>query len=145
MYFLKTGSFTPKEVSQGPAVVNCGCAAAVPSCHLSVLVSGWQCAHISVRFYLCLCNSGWIAMCCVVIGAMGCVNPSCWAAWLCAVCWGDPLLSGAHSETNIVLHKSCSSVKMPVKVHAAHVHFMLERPAPWAKMSVCIDDVWMCV
>ncbi len=42
---------------------------------------------------------------------------------------GYSLLSGAHSDTYIVLHKSWHSVKMPVKVHAAHVHFMLERPA----------------
>lgn len=58
---------------------------------------------------------------------------------------GYSLLSGAHSDTYIVLHKSWHSVKMPVKVHAAHVHFMLECPALRAGMSVCIDDVRMCV
>lgn len=42
---------------------------------------------------------------------------------------GYSLLSGAHSDTYIVLYKSWRSVKMPVKVHAAHVHFMLEGPA----------------
>lgn len=30
---------------------------------------------------------------------------------------------------HIVLNKSWRGLKMPVKVHAAHVHFMLERPA----------------
>lgn len=39
------------------------------------------------------------------------------------------LLSGSHSDTYIVLHKSRCGEKMPVKVHAAHVHFMLECPA----------------
>lgn len=43
---------------------------------------------------------------------------------------GYSLLSGPHSDKYIVLHKSWRSVKMPVKVHAAHVHFMLECPAP---------------
>lgn len=46
---------------------------------------------------------------------------------------GHSLSSGAHSDTYIVLHKSWRGVKMPVKVHAAHVHFMLERPALRAK------------
>lgn len=51
---------------------------------------------------------------------------------------------GARSDTYIVHHKSWRGVKMPVKVHAAHVHFMLECPAPVSGdecVCVCIDDV----
>ena len=63
---------------------------------------------------------------CVVIGRRlvltGLTGLLCYAS-------AHSLLSGAHSDTYIVLHKSWRGVKMPVKVHAAHVHFMLECPA----------------
>lgn len=59
---------------------------------------------------------------------------------------GHSLLSAAHSDTYIVLYKSRRGVKMPVRVHAAHVHFMLECPALAAEDEcVCIDDVRMRV
>ena len=65
-------------------------------------------------------------MSCVVIGR--------WDVLTCltelpSYALGYSLLSRAHSDTYIVLHKSLCSVKMPVKVHAARVHFMLECPA----------------
>lgn len=66
---------------------------------------------------------------------MGCVGIGRWVVLTLSYrappryALGYSLLSGAHSDTYIVLHKSWRSVKMPVKVHAAHVHFMLECPA----------------
>lgn len=58
----------------------------------------------------------------VVITQAGCVNSPDIPAKLWVILYG-------HSDTYIGLHKSCSSVRMPVKVHSAHVHFMVEHPA----------------
>lgn len=62
---------------------------------------------------------------------MGCVVIGRWVlltglTGLPSCALGYSLLSGAQTDAYIVFHKSWRSVKMPVKVHAAHVHFMLE-------------------
>lgn len=67
-------------------------------------------------------------LCCVRY--MACVNPLRCAS-------GSSSLSGAYSQSYIVLYKSWRRVEMPVKVHAAHVHFMLEGAALSERVCVC--------
>lgn len=97
-------------------------------------LSGWWCACTSAWFYLCWCNSWWIMMSCAGIGIWVVLTRFTVRA---RYALGYSLLSGPHSDTYIVLYKFWrGGGRVPVKVHAAHVHFMLESPALWARKSV---------
>lgn len=90
---------------------------------------------ISVWVVLCFCRSRWAVL--WLADGLRSLPPS------------HPLQCGqailyCHQLTliRIVLYQSCRRVKMPVKVHAAHVHFMLECPALWVWECVCV--CWGC-